>query len=139
MQLNDKWGFIDKAGTTILPFRYDTVTSFNAGVCAVLMDGKWGFIRHDGSIALPAIWEKTGEFSEGLCPVKKDAKWGLIDLSGKTVLEPKYDDMGSFDAGYLLVTSNNQLMYLDHTLQPVWKQQMSCPAGTNLRMYKAPA
>ena len=36
MQMNDKWGFIDKAGATILPFRYDTVTSFNAGMCAVL-------------------------------------------------------------------------------------------------------
>ena len=88
---------------------------------------------------LPALWEKTGEFSEDLCPVKKDGKWGLIDLSGKVVLAPLYDEMDSFDAGHLLVTLSKQLIYLDHKLQPIWKQGMQCLAGTDSRMYKAPA
>ena len=139
MQLEEKWGFIDKAGKTILPFRYGTVTSFNAGVCAILMDGKWGFIHRDGSVALPATWEKTGEFAEDLCPVKLNGKWGLIDLSGKLVLEPTYDAMDSFDNGHLLVTAGKQLIYLDRSLQPIWRQGMNCPAGTSLSMYKAPA
>lgn len=111
----------------------------NAGVCAIVIDGKWGVIHRDGSIALAPQWEKTGEFAEGLCPVKKEGKWGLIDLSGKLVLQPTYDETGSFDNGHLMVTAGNQLMYLDKSLKPIWKENMACPAGTQYKMYKAPA
>ena len=139
MQLNGKWGFIDKSGATILPFQYDTVTSFNNGVCAIVIDGKWGFIHRDGKVALPPVWEKTGEFAEGLCPVKKDGKWGLIDITGKLILQPTYDTMDSFENAHILVSLKDQLMYLDKSLQPVWKESMTCPAGTSYKMYKAPA
>ena len=47
--------------------------------------------------------------------------------------------MDSFDNGHIMVTANHQLMYLDKNLSPIWKQQLDCPAGTSLRMYKAPA
>ena len=137
--MNGKWGFIDKAGKTILPFEYGTVTSFNDGVCAVLMEGKWGFIRPDGSVKYPPEWEKTVSFQEAVCPVPKGGLWGLIDPTGKLVLQPKYNEMDSFDSGHVRVTLNGQLMYLDRKFHPIWKQEMKCPAGTDLRMYKAPA
>ena len=47
--------------------------------------------------------------------------------------------MDSFDSGHILVTLNRQLMYLDKSLQVVWKQDTNCPPGVSLKMYKAPA
>ena len=46
--------------------------------------------------------------------------------------------MNSFDGGHVLVTQNKQLIYLDRSLQPIWKEQMSCPAGLRSRCTRRP-
>lgn len=41
------WGFVDKAGTTVIDGPFDVANSFHEGLAAVkdAKTGKWGFIR----------------------------------------------------------------------------------------------
>lgn len=46
---NDKWGFTNKNGGTVVEARYDKVTEFNEyGFAGVRLDGKWGVVNSEG-------------------------------------------------------------------------------------------
>ena len=40
-----KWGFIDKAGKQIIPFRYEAANTFSQGVVRVKLSGKFFYIN----------------------------------------------------------------------------------------------
>lgn len=46
VELNGKWGFIDKTGKEVIPFIYDSVWYFSEGLAAVELNGKWGYISY---------------------------------------------------------------------------------------------
>ena len=50
---NDKWGFADKNGNTVVEAKYDKVTEFNEyGFAGVRLDGKWGVVNSAGEEVL---------------------------------------------------------------------------------------
>lgn len=49
---DEKWGFIDSSGNTILPFIYDSATVFSFGVSYVRIGQKHGFINLQGEFVL---------------------------------------------------------------------------------------
>ena len=55
---NDKWGFVNKEGKTIVDPIYDKVTEFNKyGFAAVLKDGKWGVVNKEGKQITDTIYK----------------------------------------------------------------------------------
>ena len=44
VQLNGKWGFIDKTGKEVVPFKYDDAFDFHEGMAKIKLNGKIGFI-----------------------------------------------------------------------------------------------
>lgn len=103
-QTRHKWGFIDKTGKLVIPFKFDDVGSdnyggfedpnlycslpkpfrnFSQGLCAVRIGDKWGYIDKTGTVVIPAQYDSAGVFSEGLACVRKGKKVGYIDKSGK--------------------------------------------------------
>ncbi|MCW5821512.1 MAG: WG repeat-containing protein [Cyanobacteria bacterium TGS_CYA1] len=111
VQKDKKWGFIDKAGATIIPFEYDWADNFSqtktGKIAAVAKDGKIGFIDSNNSIILPFDFADAMSFSEGLAPATKDGKvWGFIDTNGKFVIEPQFLRASKFNSGRALVYTN---------------------------------
>ena len=48
-KVNDKWGFVDKSGNTVVDAKYDKVTEFNEyGFAGVKLDNKWGVVNSKG-------------------------------------------------------------------------------------------
>ena len=55
---NDKWGFKNKAGETVIEARYDIVTELNQyGFAGIKEDGKWGVIDKEGNTIVEPIYE----------------------------------------------------------------------------------
>ena len=79
--LNDKWGFIDKSGTLVIPCKYDDSGSFSEGLAEVKLNGKSGFIDKSGTLVIPCKYDDASFFREGLAGVKLNHKWGFIDKS----------------------------------------------------------
>ena len=46
----DKFGYINKENTLVIPFEYDAATAFEKGEAKVKKDGKWGTISTDGTV-----------------------------------------------------------------------------------------
>ena len=49
VKLNEKYGFIDKTGREVIPFKYDYIMDLKDGLVAVQLNGKWNYINKRGN------------------------------------------------------------------------------------------
>jgi hypothetical protein len=115
VQLNGKWGYIDKTGKEVIPLKYDNVFPFSEGLARVELNGRWGYIDRTGKKITPLKYDVTWPFSEGLAPVLLSGKWGYIDKTGKEVIPLKYDVVRGFFEGLATVNFNGQFFSIDKT------------------------
>jgi WG containing repeat len=50
VNINDKWGFIDKSGKLVIPAQFDNVDYFREGFAKVEINNKWAYIDKSGKI-----------------------------------------------------------------------------------------
>lgn len=103
LQIHGKFGFIDRAGKTVIPNQFDVAADFAGGMAKVgMQEGgayKWGFIDTTGKIVIPIQYDDAGDFTGGLAAVKAGEKYGFINSSGDFQILPKYDYAGDFAEG----------------------------------------
>ena len=113
VQLNGKWGCIDKAGNEVVPCKYDSTSSFSEGLSRVILNGKHGYVDKSGREVIPCKYDFALHFSDGLARVKMNRKYGYIDKSGREVIPYKYDSADSFNDGVARVKLNGKYGYID--------------------------
>lgn len=100
VEVNGKWGFIDRTGKQAVEPVYDDVKGFYKGLAIVgLKHGKsfrYGYIDTTGRVVIKVTYADAGYFEYGLAPVKIGKKYGFIDRTGQVVIQPKYDNAFSF-------------------------------------------
>jgi len=89
-----KVGFIDAAGRTVIPFRFDKACGFHDGRATVQIAGKKGIIDRSGRwVVEPGKYKNLGLYHEGLCAYLTDFEgeyWGFLDPSGEPVGWPAF-------------------------------------------------
>ena len=106
MKVGGKWGYIDRAGTTVIKPQFDSAENFHRGLAAVLIGepiagkGKWGYIDRSGRYVLgPDEHYTYAGFENGLMPVAAGVKWGYIDPTGRQVIPPRFRYARVFSEG----------------------------------------
>jgi DNA polymerase-3 subunit epsilon len=113
------WGFIDLNGKIIIPFQFETVSSFSEGLAAVCYKGKCGFINKKGKIIIDLKYDLIDygpegfycgvkDFKNGYAGVRLNGMWGLIDKNGKTIVEHKYSEVRDYTEGLAAVERETQ-------------------------------
>lgn len=103
------WGFIDKNGKTIIPFKYNAAGNFGSGMApvAVMNDSDsgyvWEYIDKTGKTAFKANYDYAGSFLDGVAVASKNEKYGVIDTKNKVVVPFKYDYIDDFSEGLAAV------------------------------------
>ena len=97
-----KFGYIDKTGKVVIPFRYEAAYDDGAELfyqqpCYNFHDGlariwdkttdKYGYIDHEGNEVFPCLFDTADDMSEGLAVVMLDGKYGFIDAKGNCTLD----------------------------------------------------
>ena len=82
----DRYGYLDRHGREIIPFRFDSADSFQEGLAAVRIEGqKYGYIDRAGRWAIPPSFDEAGSFSGGVARVKAGEMTLNIDRQGNRV------------------------------------------------------
>lgn len=115
VEKNDKYGYIDKTGTFIIPVEFDDAKAFNEGVARVKKDTRWGYIDKTGKPVTAFEFNNASSFSEGVARVAKGIQWGYIDKTGKTIINFQFEDAESFSQGLAKVKKGNKWGYIDKT------------------------
>ena len=120
VQLNQKWGFVDKNGKELISPRYVGIdTSFTDGIMSVWGDKGVGFVNDKGKEIVKPIYGASTSFAEGLAGVKKDGKWGFIDKTGKVVISIKYNEVNPFKNSKAEVVLNGKKITIDKKGTPI--------------------
>ena len=75
VELNDKWGFIDRTGKEICPVIYDEVWDFWWKFTPVRIGDKEGFINRKGEEICPVKYDKVQFFAHGFARVRIGLLW----------------------------------------------------------------
>lgn len=104
------WGFIDKKGNEIIPFKLYDAHNFSEGLAAVQLEyhGGWCFIDKTGRRINNESYYWAGGFQEGMCivkPTEDSDGYGFINSSGKLIIPAIYKEVRSFENGTAAVFS----------------------------------
>ena len=103
-------GMIDKAGTVVIPFEYDNISSFHNGFAVVYKGRYKGLVDTAGNIVVPVEYDDIKDFSDGRAVV---SKWdensnrvvrGAVNESGELVVPMEYNACDSFQDGFSIVS-----------------------------------
>ncbi|MGB5030327.1 MAG: WG repeat-containing protein [Chitinophagaceae bacterium] len=111
--MNKKWGFMNKQGVLAIPFRYDSVGSFNEGLATVRLNGKWGFIYQDADTLTSCRFDYAYNFHKGLAIVKMNDKYGYLDKTGRMAIPCRYDMAYTFKDSLALVRMGDQFGFIN--------------------------
>jgi len=115
VQLNGKWGFIDKKGNTVVDFIYDSAQKFREGYSFVELSEKCGFINKKGNVVIPFLYDKSDEniyppghssFHNGLAIVSKENMYGIIDVDNNCKVEFNFIRIGFFSKSLIFLMKN---------------------------------
>jgi len=140
-----KAGIIDKKGTVLIPFEYETLINYSNSknyAVATKKEGSktlYGLVSLQNKIIIPLEYE-TVILDSNLVVVKKNSKFGLMDLTGKTLLPAEYTELTSYAKDRVLrAEKDGKYGYIDpagkwlfekiksvYTLYGCWNGLISC-------------
>ena len=109
VEVNGKYGFINRQGTFIVKPQYAFVRDFKNGLALIGNAYKdkviWGFVDNFGKVILQPLYIDMKDFSEGFIAYKSTVsdKWGFLDSKGKIAITDRYIEVSSFKDGFALV------------------------------------
>jgi hypothetical protein len=109
---DDKWGYLDTTGKTVIKPIYDDVRDMESNITAANLKGRWGYINQQGEEVIPFIYKQVRDFNPEMDrSIVQDFSnnWVLIDGSGQVIDSLEYSDYKTFNvAGYCPVSRNDQ-------------------------------
>lgn len=85
VEINNKYGFVNRSGKLIIPVKYENATIFSEGLCGVKWNGKWGFINQRGEVIIPNKYQTIRPFKDGLAAVYAKEESYEINKNGNKV------------------------------------------------------
>ena len=92
---NDKYGYIDKKGKVVIPFKYTYLGSLSEGLIGAELNGKFGYLDRTGKVIIPFKFGTFNNFQNGVALVNmknmikdedyREDEFFYIDKQGKPV------------------------------------------------------
>ena len=109
INVNGKYGFMDRSGKTVIAPQFDATYGFSEGLGSVKIGTKWGYINTKGVVAITPQFDDVRDFRYGRATVKlccgiwyqanANNRYGVIDRDGKYVSSPSFLWVGLWFSG----------------------------------------
>lgn len=96
INVEGKWGFMDKTGKTMIPPQFNGHGEFSEGLAQILVGNKWGYVNTKGTVAITPQFEWADCFRYGRAMVMIGNQYGFINKDGKYVCNPDFEWAGQF-------------------------------------------
>ena len=123
VEINDKYGYIDKTGKMVIEPQFRSATEFSDGLALISNEkGQYGYIDKTGTIVIQPIYEDAEKFSEGFAVVclhsetaPSEKKYFYIDKIGKMLIDSSFCEAKSFHNGIAEATNYDEgfINYID--------------------------
>lgn len=96
INLNGKFGFMDRSGKTVITPQFDMAGEFSEGLASVRLGTKSGYINTKGMVVITPQFDDAASFRYGRAGVKLGNRFGFIDKEGKYICSPDFPWIGQF-------------------------------------------
>jgi hypothetical protein len=112
-----KAGYINCAGETVIPTRYQDAYPFRNGLASVKQEGLWGVINLQGDFVIAPVHGRPLVFTEGLSdfPSPDEHKIGVISSAGEVIVKPRYRSISHFNGGLACVFDGQLYGFIDQS------------------------
>ena len=107
------YGFINKNGQIVIPFKYTNVGVFHGGLAKVELNGLWGYVNNKGEEVISITYKKADDFSEGLAVVSNGNNNQIIDVNGNVIKDGITYTVYPFKCGYARCLENSGYFFID--------------------------
>jgi hypothetical protein len=89
----DKYGFIDRAGNTVLETRYDSIYQIGTNNFMIVNNQLYGLASEAGEILIEPRFDGLQDLGNGYVIVSREKKFGLLTLHGLSTIPMVYDNL----------------------------------------------
>ena len=116
VNVNSKFGFMDRSGKTVITPQFDSTDGFSEGLAAVKIGTKWGYINTKGMVVITPQFDIGNRFRYGRAEVQLGNRFGFIDKDGKYICSPDFLWAGSFSGNLAPVkTADGAMAFVDRS------------------------
>ena len=127
VRYNGKWGYLDKTGKNVIPFRYDFADIFSCrrALIGINENGEilFGNINHNGDLSIKIQFSFASNFASGKAKVRMGEKELVVGIDGEVLLNPEIGVITEFEKNVVVVNVEGG---------GYWEDE----AGINLNFYK---
>lgn len=121
VQINNKWGLLDKEGELTIPANFDKILDL-ANEFAVVQEGELKGIYYDNGKEFKTPQYQDVRYLQNIgMAVQQNKKWGLLNTQGELEIPYKYDRIYSLTEEYLVVEQGKKVGIVDKTGKTVLK------------------
>lgn len=115
VEINKKYGFIDRNGKVVIPIKYDFITGIIDGWGIFKREEHQGLLNSKGQEKkfIHDKYELRGYYYEGTIVYKYLKKEGIMDSNFKEITPPNFDYIGNFHEGLVRFKIGNKWGFLD--------------------------
>jgi hypothetical protein len=117
VQVNGKWGYINRTGEMVVPAKFDSAAEFRDSFAALVKrDGKLGCL--DGvscSLLVPIEFDFIHDPRSGCYVARSGGIWGVIGWNRRLVPVPEADSIAPFGESAARFRQGNRWGYLDRS------------------------
>ncbi|WP_052953911.1 WG repeat-containing protein, partial [Clostridium sp. C8] len=100
----NKYGYINKEGKEIIPFKFMNAYNFNQyGLAIITEEGGYGIINSEGTYIVNAEYSLINPYSEGRSIYVENTSMGILDEKGNKLNNVLYDYIGNYKNGYAVM------------------------------------
>lgn len=115
---DNKWGFIDKTGTVIIPLMYDYSSGFIDGLAIVILNDYYGVIDKYNQAIIEFKFSHITDLFSGVFSVQqtKEGNYAIMNNKGELLSDFIYQSIHTaYYGNALIVNSNNRYGVIDNT------------------------
>lgn len=112
---DNKWGYIDAAGTVRVEPVYEWTEHFSEELALVGLGDEAVYINKRGKLLTEKRFEDGLPFRNGFAVVESEGLQGVINRLGQWHVKPMYDVVGEYSEGFFFAEQNGQYGYLDRS------------------------
>lgn len=110
VKVENKFGYVDEAGTFVIDPQFDDAWSFVNGSAVVKQNGKYGLIGKDGAEVLSPRWDSVIPFSAQCFIVEMNGGYGFVAHgTGNSLLPATFDQVYYYTGDLCVVQKGHAL------------------------------
>jgi hypothetical protein len=112
INVNGKYGFMDRSGKTVITPQFDGAGGFSEGLAQVLVGSKSGYIDTKGIVVITPQFDFAMPFRYGRARVQLANRYGYIDKQGKYIGSPTFLWASEFSGEFAAVQTADRALAL---------------------------